>query len=67
MDGTIEGITTEIIAIMRIDKEYVKNKVINIKKLIPEVWDTIYPFEEKGMYKKHFTVNYKYPKDSEYN
>jgi len=40
---------------------------MKIQDLIPECWDLIYPFEEKGMYKKHFSAIYKYPKDSEYN
>lgn len=66
-DGTIEGITSEIIALMRIDKEYIKKKGWKLQDLLPEVWEEIHPFEEKGMYKKHMTSIFQYPQDSEYN
>jgi hypothetical protein len=52
---------------MRIDNNYLKRTKVTIKDLLPEAWDLMYPFEEKGMYKKHFSCTFKYPKDSEYN
>ena len=40
-DGTIEGITREIIALLRVDKDYIQNNTPHIKNLFPKVWKEI--------------------------
>ena len=43
---------------LRIDLDYIKKKNWKIENLFPEVWKFIYPFEERGSFKKEFKKKY---------
>ena len=52
---------------LKIDLDYIEKNKMNINSLFPEIYEFIYPFEERGSFKKEYRVKYTYPTDSEYS
>ena len=66
LEGNIKGASKEMMALLRMDKNYIAEKKIKLEHLFPEVWDFAYPFKERGSFKKEFKMKYQYPSDSEF-
>jgi len=61
LKGFFEGISKECIQLLRIDPLYLKAKHLKLKHLLPEVARFLFPFKERGSFKKEFRSKYKLP------
>lgn len=66
-EGEVQGMSREIMSLLRMDMNYIKEKNITTKDLFPEVWEFVHPFKERGSFKKEFKLKYKFPTDSEFS